>query len=118
MTTREKTENTETVIVLPDNLIGLEDQESLESFGGHQISHGRATRFHWDEDENEDPVFEIYRGGKNEELVTRIHRNREDDEFEALDPEGKTLVKGSLDHVMAVLEKKFRKLHNEPPLPA
>ena len=47
------------IIKLPENFIGKEDREKMESFGGHEISHGRATRWHWGEDADGDDVFEI-----------------------------------------------------------
>lgn len=105
--------NSDKVIALPDNLIGREDRQRLESFGGHEMARGRATRFHWDKDENGNPVFEIFRGGNKEKLVVRIGRHREKDEFFAEDSAGNTLVTGALDHVMAVLDKKLAHDHGE-----
>ena len=101
------------IVELPKNLIGLEDQESLEVYGGHHISRGRATRFHWDKDKYGDPVFELYRGGANEELITRISRDRERDVFLAENARGQLLIAGTLDHVMAVLERKLAREHDE-----
>jgi hypothetical protein len=101
------------VIELPDNLIGQDDQKFLEAFGGHEISHGRATRFHWQEDKAGNPSFEIYRGGENEVLVLCIHRDREKDLFEAVDATGDVIASGALDHVMAVLDKKLADEHKD-----
>ncbi|MGA9573939.1 MAG: hypothetical protein WBS20_08340 [Lysobacterales bacterium] len=101
-------------IKLPDNLIGKEDREKLESFGGHTIARGRATRWHWSEDANDD-VFEIYRGGANEVLASRIRRDRKMDVFYAHDAVGNPIGSGELEHVMAALEQYFIRLHGETP---
>lgn len=106
-------------ITLPDNFIGKEDRERLESFGGHTIAHGRATRWHWDKDASGDDVFEIYRGGADEVLSARVHRDRKQDAFCAEDGEGHSIGSGSLEHVMAEMEQYFIRLHGElPDLPA
>lgn len=97
---------------LPVNLIGKKDQVKLESYGGHEIAHGRATRFHWDQDEHGNPNFGIYRGGAEEELFVKIGRDRKRDEFWAKDGDGALIVSGALDHVMAVIEKKLAAEHN------
>lgn len=104
---------TDKIIELPGNLIGLEDRKKLESYGGHEISHGRATRFHWGQDAHGDPVFEIYRGGAHEKLASRIGRHRTSDEFYAHTAAGVAIVSGTLDHVMAVLDKKLARDHGE-----
>ena len=96
------------LIELPDNLIGIEDQESLEAFGAHEISHGRATRFHWDYNNNDDPVFELYRGGADEVLTLKITRDRKKDEFQATTKGGDTIINGTLDEVMIKLDKKLK----------
>lgn len=101
------------VIKLPDNLIGIDDHKNLESFGAHQISRGRLTRYHWNKDNNDDPVFELYRGGANEVLVTTIERDRAKGEFQAKDGEGKMLMTGTLDHIMAFLDRKLSIEHGE-----
>ena len=103
------------IIKLPGNYIGKEDREKLESFGGHTISHGRATRWHWGEDADGDDVFEIYRGGEDETLVTRIGRDREMDAFCAHDAAGNLVVSGALEHVMAELDRYFVRIHGELP---
>lgn len=103
------------IINLADNIISKEDREQLASFGGHTIAHGRATRWHWDKADNGDDVFEIFRGGADEELAVRVSRNRELDAFYAHDAMGKVISAGVLDHVMAELEQYFIELHGEPP---
>lgn len=100
------------VIVLPENLIGKEDRELLSSFAGHQIGLGRATRFHWGSDEHGD-VLELYRGRPAERLLLEIRRDRERDLFLALDPGGRVLAEGKLDHVMVVLDTHLAELHHE-----
>lgn len=102
-------------ITLPNNFIGKEDKEKLESFGGHTIAHGRATRWHWTKKANGDDVFEIYRGGLDEELAARVIRDRKEDVFFALDGAEGLIVTGTLEHVMAELEMYFSRLHNELP---
>jgi len=101
------------IIKLPENFIGKEDREKLESFGGHEISRGRATRWHWDKDTNGDDIYEIYRGGANEKLVVKIGRDREHDEFHVTTSNGKLLTSGTLDHVMNILDEYLAKLHGE-----
>jgi len=101
------------IIKLPENFIGKEDREKLESFGGHEISRGRATRWHWDKDKNGNDIYEIYRGGANEKLVVKIGRDREHDEFHVTTSNGKLLTSGTLDHVMNILDEYLAKLHGE-----
>lgn len=100
-------------IRLPDNFIGKEDREKLESFGGHTIGRGRATRWHWTQDANGDDVFEIFRGGVNEESAARICRDREQDAFRACDHWEQDIAAGALEHVLAELELYFKRLHGE-----
>lgn len=102
-------------IKLPDNFIGKDDREKLESFGGHTIAHGRATRWHWAKGSNGNDVFEIYRGGENEVLAARITRSREQDAFFGRDGSETMIVSGTLEHVLAELEKYFARLHGELP---
>jgi hypothetical protein len=103
------------IINLPDNFIGKEDRDRLESFAGHTIAHGRATRWHWGKDDQGDDVFEIYLGGEQELLAARISRDRELDAFCARDPAGDLIASGILEHVFAALEMYFARLHGEPP---
>ena len=103
------------IIKLPENFIGREDREKLESFGGHTISHGRATRWHWGEGADGDDVFEIYRGGEDEMIALRISRDRELDTFCAKNAVSETIVPGKLEHIMAKLEQYFMRIHGEIP---
>ncbi|MGF1615519.1 MAG: hypothetical protein ACFCVA_16870 [Gammaproteobacteria bacterium] len=93
------------VIQLPDNFIGKADREKLASFGAHVIGRGRATRWHWAKDSAGADLFEIYKGGPNESLMARIRRNRPLDVFRAEDAAGRLIVAGTLEHVMAVLDR-------------
>ena len=103
------------IFQMPDNFIGIEDREKLESFGGHTISHGRATRWHWGKDADGDDIFEIYRGGADEVLTARIQRDRQKDAFCARDAAGNMIGSGDLEHIMAKLENFFISLHGEDP---
>jgi len=101
------------VINLANNIISKDDREQLESFGGHTIAHGRATRWHWARADNRDNVFNIYRGGAEEVLTVCISRDRKMDAFYAHDTTGNMVASGELDHVMAELENYFIQLHGE-----
>lgn len=103
------------IIKLPGNFIGIEDRERLESFGGHTIAHGRATRWHWGKDVDGDDVFEIHTGGADDILAVRIKRDREQDRYIALDDAGHTIASGALEHVFAELDGYFARLHGEGP---
>lgn len=103
------------VVQLPENFIGKEDRERLESFGGHTIAHGRATRWHWTSNERGDDVFEIYRGGADEELAYRLTRDRRKDVFRVRDHRGREAASGDLEHVMAQLEHLLASDHGETP---
>ncbi len=91
------------IIRLADNLIGPADRRRLESYGAHVIQHGWATRYSWAE-EGGDPRFDIFRGGADEQLATRIGRHRERHEFFAEDAAGEEIAAGTLDHLMAELD--------------
>ena len=93
------------VIHLPDNFIGKADREKLESFGAHVIVRGRATRWHWAKDVGGGDIFEIYRAAPREGLMARIRRDRPRDLFRAEDASGGLIVAGTLEHLMAVLER-------------
>ncbi len=94
-----------TIIRLAENFIGKEDKERLEHFGGHLIATGRATRWHWAQDDDGADLLEVYHGGADERLFARIGRHSRLDEFYAEDRAGRQLGSGQLDHVMAVLEE-------------
>jgi hypothetical protein len=101
------------IIRIPDNFIGKDDQARLESFGGHEIARGRATRWHWGKDDNGAGVFEVFRGGSHERLVVRISRDRENDQFRAHDAAQRLLAEGPLERVMAVLDTELARMHGE-----
>ncbi|HYQ70395.1 MAG TPA: hypothetical protein VET88_00555 [Gammaproteobacteria bacterium] len=103
------------IIRLPDNIIGKEDRERLESFAGHTIARGRATRWHWGKNAAGDDVFEIYTGGAHEVLAVDISRDRRRDEYQARDVAGHPVARGMLEHVFAELEAYFIRLHGEQP---
>ncbi|MGB7932633.1 MAG: hypothetical protein WCH04_10500 [Gammaproteobacteria bacterium] len=103
------------IIRLPDNFIGKEDRERLESFAGHTIARGRATRWHWGKDANRDDIFEIYPGSADNTLAISISRNRELDAFCARDAAGQSITSGTLEHVFAELEAYFIRVHDEGP---
>ena len=103
------------IIKLPGNFFGVEDREKLESFGGHTIAHGRATRWHWGSDVDGDDAFEIYTGGAVNILTARIKRDRELDQYIACDAAGQGIASGTLEHVFAELDRYFARLHGEQP---
>lgn len=101
------------IINLSENIISKKDRKLLESFGGHTIAHGRATRWHWHEADNGDALFEIFRGGSDEVLAICVNRDRKGDAFYAHDAAGRKVASGGLEHVMAELEQYFIQLHGE-----
>ncbi|MGD8567560.1 MAG: hypothetical protein PVJ39_05710 [Gammaproteobacteria bacterium] len=103
------------IIKIADNFIGKDDREKLESFGGHTIALGRATRWHWSKDVSKNDVFEIYIGGANEELAAYVKRDRKKDIFMAFNSRDNSITSGTLEHVMAELDHFFQRLHHEPP---
>ena len=103
------------IINLSENIISKKDRELLESFGGHTIAHGRATRWHWHQQENGDVVFEMFRGGADEMLTLCINRDRKTDAFYAVDAMANNIASGELEHVLAELDKYFIQLHGEAP---
>lgn len=103
------------IVQLPENFIGREDREKLESFGGHTIARGRATRWHWANDEQGGDVFEIYRGGIDEVLAYRVSRDRKHGVFRVRDGHEREVLRGDLEHVMTGLEKMLSMEHGEFP---
>lgn len=101
------------IIQLSDNLFSKKDREHLESFGGHTIAHGRATRWHWARDDHGVETFEIFRGGADEVLSVVISHDRKLHAFYANDEMGNMVASGELAHVMAELEQYFIQLHGE-----
>jgi len=93
------------IVTLPDNFIGKEDEQRLESFGARLISRGWATRWHWNRERGIDVAFEIFTGGASERLIVSIVRNRERDAFLAKDAAGGFVAEGALERVMAVVDK-------------
>jgi hypothetical protein len=108
-------DNMTEIIRLPDNLIGREDREKLESFAGHTVARGRAVRWHWGKDSAGNDIFEIQPGGVEHRPVVRISRSRTQDAYSARDAAGLPIVRGALDHVFAALEAYFVRLHGEGP---
>jgi hypothetical protein len=98
----------EKVIRLPDGFIGKDDEARLESFGGHLIAAGLATRWHWSREAGIDVAFEVFRGGADERLLLTITRDRERDAFVANDGAGRIFAEGPLDRVMAVADELAR----------
>lgn len=101
------------IINLSENIISKKNRCQLESFGGHIIAHGRATRWHWHKIENGDDVFEVFYGGADDLLAVSINRDRKTDAFYAHDAKGDLVASGELEHVMAKLEQYFIQLHGE-----
>jgi hypothetical protein len=108
-------ENMTEIIRLPDNFMGREDREKLQSFAGHTVAHGRAVRWHWDKDADGNDIFEIHTGRAERRPAVRISRNRAQDAYSACDAAGLPIVKGALDHVFAALEDYFVRIHGEGP---
>ena len=69
--------------------------------------------WHWARDDKHDAVFEIFRGGANEELIARVYRDREHDVFIVCNEPGGTISTGTLEHVMAEMEEYFMRIHGE-----
>ncbi len=93
------------IVNLPENFIGKEDEQRLESFGAHLISHGRATRWHWNRQRGINVAFEVFTGGAHERLLVGIVRDRKHDRFVAQDAGGRVVADGSLDHIMTLVDK-------------
>jgi hypothetical protein len=103
------------VIRLADNFIGKEDRDKLESYAGHTIARGRATRWCWGKTPDGDDRFEIHTGGANDRLAVTVSRNREQDSFFVCDAAGRLITTGPLDHILAELENYFIQTHGERP---
>ena len=102
------------VIRLPDGFIGKEDEGRLESFGGHLVATGLATRWHWSREAGIDVGFEVFHGGADERLLLTITRDRERDVFVATDATGRVFAEGTLDRVMASADELARVIHGKP----
>ena len=103
------------IISLADSLIDVRARRRLESFGGHTIAHGRATRWHWAQSADAGNVFEIYRGGAEETLAARVVPGKDRDTYYAYSGSDELIASGSLEHVLAELEIYFSRLHGEIP---
>ncbi len=103
------------IFKLSENHMGKEDRKKLESFSGHTIAHGRATRWRWTKTTDAEDVFEIFRGGAEEVLAARIFRNGEQDVFCAQSGSGESITSGTLEHILAELDNYFIQLHSEAP---
>ncbi|HEU4618562.1 MAG TPA: hypothetical protein VFV10_10995 [Gammaproteobacteria bacterium] len=103
------------IVNLPANFIGKDDEQRLESFGGHLIAHGCATRWHWNREGGIDVAFDVFRGGSEERLFVSISRDRQHDKFIARNARGRLVADGPLDHVMAVVDKLARSSHRDEP---
>jgi hypothetical protein len=90
------------LIDLPDDFIGKSDEKRLESFGAYLISHGRATRWHWNRRRGIDVAFEVYSGGAQERFLFRFQRDSAHDAFTLTDGDEGVIAEGPLDHLMAV----------------
>jgi hypothetical protein len=99
------------VIRLPDGFIGKADEARLESFGGHLIAAGLATRWHWNREAGVDVAFEVFRGGGDERRLLTITRDRSRDAFVANDGAGRVFAEGTLDRVMASSDELARAAH-------
>ena len=103
------------IIRLPDNIISKEDREKLESFAGHTIARGRATRWNWDKNGEGDDQFVVSSRGSDMQFTVTISRDREQDVFYAHDTVGCLIALGALEHLFAELEVYFVRLHDEQP---
>jgi hypothetical protein len=104
----------EKVIRLPDDFIGKDDEARLESFGGHLIAGGLATRWHWRREAGIDVAFEVFYGGADERPLLTVTRDRERDAFVAKDGAGRVIAEGTLDRVMASADELARAKHGKP----
>lgn len=95
------------IITLPDNFMTLSDRKALQSFGGREISHGRAFRYEWGQNKNGDPIFKIYSTEEDGRLILSILRNRKKHIYTVYNHEGEYVVSGKLDQVMAVLDRRL-----------
>jgi hypothetical protein len=106
---------TDKIIELPQDFIGMEDQARLESFGGHLIARGLATRWHWNRSHGIDVAFEIYRGGVDETLFCSIRRDHAHDVFYVHGGSANLRDRGKLDHVMASVDAAAHAAHDDSP---
>lgn len=103
------------IFELSENHMSKEDRKKLESFGGHTIAHGRATRWHWIKKTDGGDVFEIFRGGAEEIFAARIYRDGKQDLFFAHSGSLELQTSGALEHVLAETDSYLIRLHGESP---
>lgn len=101
------------IIDLPDNFIGKEDRDKLESFAGHTVARGRATLWRWGKTGDGDDVLEIYRSNEEDMPIIRITRDRQANAFCARDTAGAPIATGLLELVLADLDAHLARLHGE-----
>lgn len=90
------------IVNLPDDFIGKEDEQKLESYGAHLVGLGYATRYHWKRQDGIIVAFEVYRGGVDEEFLFAIKRDSEGDYYYVEDTSAAEAGRGTLEHVMVV----------------
>lgn len=103
------------IVELPSDFIGREDELKLESFGGHLIARGCASRWHWNRKHGVDVAFELFRGGAEESPLVTIKRDRAKDVFYVLDASGRRLEEGKLEHVMSFVDERARSRRGDTP---
>jgi hypothetical protein len=98
------------VIWLPRDFIGKEDEARLESFGGHLIAHGSASRWHWERSAGIDLAFLIFAHevGGDEQLRAKIGRDSGAHSYFAEDDTGRIFARGHLEAVMTVVDQTIR----------
>lgn len=100
------------VVDLPKNFITPQDKIKLESYAAYEISHGRATGYSWKK-EKDNEAFVMYQGPTRDKVTMKISHNQKDHKFHAYNKDGGEIVSGTLDHVMAYMDKKLAKQHGE-----
>jgi hypothetical protein len=98
---------------LPGNFFSKVDQARLESFAGHEIAHGRATRWRWRQTDAGESFALL--GDGADLCIAAVVRDRAAGCFRAYDGERRELANGDLAHVMAALEHYLTARHGEPP---
>jgi hypothetical protein len=101
------------VVPLHRDIVGEEEREKLESFGGHSAGRGRITRWAWDEDAGGHVLFMLYRGGETERLAVQVRRDPESGDFRARNVDGAVIGEGPLDYVLARMDAYLAALHGE-----
>ncbi len=94
---------------LPLNHIGHVDQRRLESFCTHLVANGIANGWHWEKADGQLDVLVIFDDPERENILTKIGRDGERDEFFASDDNGQSIGNGTLEHVMTKVDIYARK---------